>query len=218
MNTLRFCLPENVLVSSLTLEGQFCQIILIWRIVTVFFFFFFSFSTPNVLAHYLWLPNFLGEIWLSFLRIHCVWQVTSVLLLLKLSLSLPFINRIIMFPGVVYVCMHLQSCLTLCNPMDYSLPGSSVHEIFQARILEWIAILYSRGSFQSRDRTCVSCVSCISCTGSLILYNCATWEALLMLYSLATRNSLSFLEAYICVFYKVWEAFGHYKNFHGSVN
>ena len=33
-----------------------------------------------------------------------------------------------------------QSCLTLCNPMDYSLPGSSIHGIFQARILEWVAI------------------------------------------------------------------------------
>ena len=117
------------------------------------------------------------------------------------------------------ICMHAHSVfLTLCNPMDYSLPGSSVHGIFQSRILEWVAILYSRGSFQSRDRTGVSCVSCISCTGSLILYNCATWEAFLMWYSLATGSSLSFLDAYICVFYKVLEAFGHYKNFHGSVN
>ena len=38
-----------------------------------------------------------------------------------------------------------QSCLTLCDPMDCSLPGSSVHGIFQARILEWIAITFSRG-------------------------------------------------------------------------
>ena len=37
-----------------------------------------------------------------------------------------------------------QSCLTLCNPMDYSLPGSSVHGIFQARVLEWVAISFSR--------------------------------------------------------------------------
>jgi len=37
-----------------------------------------------------------------------------------------------------------QSCLTLCDPMDCSLPGSSVHEIFQARVLEWIAISFSR--------------------------------------------------------------------------
>ena len=46
-----------------------------------------------------------------------------------------------------------QSCLTLCNPMDCSPPGSSIHGIFQARILEWIAILFSRASFQPRDRT-----------------------------------------------------------------
>ena len=39
-----------------------------------------------------------------------------------------------------------QSCLTLCDPMDYSLPGSSVHGILQARILEWVAISYNRGS------------------------------------------------------------------------
>jgi len=38
-----------------------------------------------------------------------------------------------------------QSCLTLCNPMDCSLPGSSVHGILQARILEWVAIPFSRG-------------------------------------------------------------------------
>ena len=49
-----------------------------------------------------------------------------------------------------------QSCLTLCDPMDCSLPGSSVHGIFQARILEWIAISFSRGSSWPRDRTQVS--------------------------------------------------------------
>ena len=41
-----------------------------------------------------------------------------------------------------------QSCPTLCDPMDYSLPGSSVHGIFQARILGWVAISFSRGSSQ----------------------------------------------------------------------
>ena len=49
-----------------------------------------------------------------------------------------------------------QSCQTLCDPMDYSLPGSSVHGIFQAIVLEWIAIPFSRGSCQPRDRTRVS--------------------------------------------------------------
>ena len=49
-----------------------------------------------------------------------------------------------------------QSCPTLCYPMDCSLPGSSVHGIFQAIVLEWIAISFSRGSFQSRDQTLIS--------------------------------------------------------------
>ena len=46
-----------------------------------------------------------------------------------------------------------QSCLTLCDPVDCSPPGSSIHEILQARILEWVAISFSRGSSQPRDRT-----------------------------------------------------------------
>ena len=49
-----------------------------------------------------------------------------------------------------------QSCPTLCDPMDCSLPDSSVHGIFQARVLEWGAISFSRGSSQPRDRTWVS--------------------------------------------------------------
>ena len=52
-----------------------------------------------------------------------------------------------------------QSCLTLCNPMDYSLPGSSVRGLFQARVLEWVAISFSRGSSQPRDWTWVSCIA-----------------------------------------------------------
>ena len=51
-----------------------------------------------------------------------------------------------------------QSCLTLCDPMGCSLPGSSVHGIFQARILEWVAISFSRGSSQPRDWTPLSCI------------------------------------------------------------
>ena len=49
-----------------------------------------------------------------------------------------------------------QSCPTLCDPIDYSLAGSSVHGIFQARVLEWGAIAFSRGSSRPRDRTRVS--------------------------------------------------------------
>ena len=49
------------------------------------------------------------------------------------------------------VSIVTQSCLTFCDPMDYSLPGSSVHGILQARVLEWVAIPFSRGSSPPRD-------------------------------------------------------------------
>ena len=55
----------------------------------------------------------------------------------------------------------LQSCPTLCDPIDGSPPGSSVDGILQARILEWVAMSSSRGSSQLRDQTRVSYVSCI---------------------------------------------------------
>ena len=53
-----------------------------------------------------------------------------------------------------------KSHLTLCDPTDCSPPGSSVHGILQARILEWVAMPFSRGSSQPRDQTCVSYISC----------------------------------------------------------
>ena len=59
-------------------------------------------------------------------------------------------------------CMQaksLQSCRTFCNPLDYNLPGSSVHGILQARILEWRAIPFSKGSSWPRNRTRVSCIA-----------------------------------------------------------
>ena len=59
---------------------------------------------------------------------------------------------------------------TLCDPMDCSSPGSSAHGISQSRILEWLAISFSRGSSQPRGRTCVSCI------GRQVLYHWATRE------------------------------------------
>ena len=67
--------------------------------------------------------------------------------------------------NVCGVCVCAQSCLTLCDPMDCSPPGFSVHGIFQARILEWLAIFFSR------DWICVSCI------GRWVLYHRATGEA-----------------------------------------
>ena len=50
-----------------------------------------------------------------------------------------------MLRGAAVLCLVAQSCPTLCDPMDCNPPGSSVHWIFQARILEWVAISFSRG-------------------------------------------------------------------------
>ena len=78
-----------------------------------------------------------------------------------------------------FVCVQL--CPTLCNPMDCSPPGSSVHGISQARILEWVAISFSRGSSQSREQTWVSYISCI---GRRILYCWVTRKYMAYIYLL----------------------------------
>ena len=75
--------------------------------------------------------------------------------------------------GYLGVWLCAQSCLILCNPMDCSPPGFSVSGIFQAGVLEWVSISFSRGSSRPRNWTCVSCVSCF---GRWVLYHCNTWE------------------------------------------
>ena len=84
------------------------------------------------------------------------------------------------------ICKAMQeireSCLPLCNPMDCSPPGSSVHGNLQARILEEVAISHSRESSQPRDQTCISCVSALAGRlfttkprGVKSLYNIVRW-------------------------------------------
>ena len=90
-------------------------------------------------------------------------------------------------PQLFSLCLHVLSrfSLTLCNPMDRSLPGSSVLGILQARILKWVAMPSSRGSAQPRDQTGISYVSCI---GRQVLYHFTTWETPLSLCSGATTE------------------------------
>ena len=71
-----------------------------------------------------------------------------------------------------------------CHPMDCSPPGSSVHGISQVRILEWIAISFSRGSSGSRNRTLVSCIAGSLLHCSRFFTDWATREALLFLYNI----------------------------------
>ena len=85
----------------------------------------------------------------------------------RVELSCSFLRKTIIFRVwsatlASLACLCAQSCLTLCNPVDCSPPGSSVHGISQARILEWVAISSSRGSSQPRTQTHVFCLSCIA--------------------------------------------------------
>ena len=100
----------------------------------------------------------------------CVWWYT----LTKLTVAI-----ILCICVCVCVCVYVlatQSCLTLCNPMDCSSPGSSVYQNLQARILEWVAILFSRGilPIQGLNPNLPHCrwiLYCLSRQGSpIILY------------------------------------------------
>ena len=80
------------------------------------------------------------------------WQVVSCIAIRFFTNELPG------KPLFIIAAKSLQSCLTLCDPMDCSQTGSSVHDISQARILGWVAISSSRGYSQARDGTQVSCL------------------------------------------------------------
>ena len=86
-----------------------------------------------------------------------------------------------------YACVRTQSCPTLCDPMDCSPLGSSAREILQARILEWVAISYSRGSFQPSDWTHIYriAVRFLTTARPELKMVCSTWSHVLQ------QNSLS---------------------------
>ena len=91
---------------------------------------------------------------------------------------------------VAITVVHTQSCLTLRNSMSCSLPGSSFHGVFLARILEQVAISSSKGSFRPWDQTCVFCI------GRQILYHWATWEVLNHTFSLP-QNSYKWTSSWL---------------------
>ena len=87
-------------------------------------------------------------------------MLTEYLVIVFFLLLFVIFHNIVLVSGVHACLLSLQSCPTLCDPVDYSLPGSSVHGIFQVRILECLAVPSSRGSSWSRSQTQVSYVSC----------------------------------------------------------
>ena len=114
----------------------------------------FSWETlPSALVKHLhkWLPT-LSLLIYSFFKVNSYWSVVALQCWVSFCCTARWISYEVKWSEVA------QLCLTLCDPTDCSLPGSSVHGIFQAIVLELIAISFSRGSSQPRDQTQVSLI------------------------------------------------------------
>ena len=107
-----------------------------------------------------WLPNWINQLH------QCIQKME---ICLYVYFAKQALRANVLFQRHVRVCAKLlQSCLALCDPMDHSPPGSSVHGILHARILEWVTMPSSKGSSWPRDWTWVSSVSCF---GRQVLYH-----------------------------------------------
>ena len=95
-----------------------------------------------------------------------------------------------------YFCLYAQLCLIPRDPMNCSPPGFSLHEIFQTRTLEWVAISYSRGSSLPREWTHIPC---ISCNIRWIIDQCTTWKAHFALDNYLLKH-LKMRKKYIFIF------------------
>ena len=143
---------------------------------------------------------------------HCIFRVVIILSFplwfffpLKLWEKMYLTLFIVTIITLLCVCVLVtQSCPTLCNPMDCRPPGSSVHGILQARILEWVAMPSSRGSSPPRDWTQVSCI------GRQILYHLSHqgrplcyWSMLINWHGISSLDRLEviFIER-MCFFMK----------------
>ena len=91
---------------------------------------------------------------------HLIGEAISFIIFFFLSgfIFLWFIREYLFPPSLSSCCLVAKSCQALCDLMGCSLPGSSVHEISQARILERVAFPCSKGSSHPRDWTCISCI------------------------------------------------------------
>ena len=97
------------------------------------------------------------EIW--FLGIISIFSSVSIFDFKNINAKKHCLIKFIVENNINNFAQQLQSCPTLCNPMNFSLPGSSVHGTFSERILEWVALPSSRGSSQPREQTCISCIA-----------------------------------------------------------
>ena len=120
-----------------------------------------------LIYNWFWSFDFWFSPW-TFYSEYCIWRYFR-------ELEAPsdgvLLTAVDLLPHVLCVCLDAQTCLTLCDSLDCSPPGSSVLGISQARTLEWVAISFSGGFSWPRDRTCVSCI------GRRIVYHWASRES-----------------------------------------
>ena len=110
-------------------------------------------------------PSSWQDLFFFFSLLHYETVGNSFLIFRHFWYDLQVLKSSLFWPVPYMLAKLLQSCLTLCNPLDHSLPGSSVHGILQASILEWVALSSSGESSGPRDRARVSCL------GSQVLYH-----------------------------------------------
>ena len=137
-----------------------------WEIIVLFCF---RIYTPFFLCNF----HFIIFLWFKWIILQVLLVYTQCIVSIIVQTRIYLISY---YQSLKNMLCYTQSCPTLCNPMDYSTPGSSVRGIFQARILEWVTISSSRGSPWPRDQTRVSCI------GRWVLYHCTTQEVLYIIY------------------------------------
>ena len=115
-------------------------------------------ATPWTVAYQISLPFTISWSLFKIMSLESVMLSNHLILILLSHMHTSrLLSTFTSYHQVLFVCVLVaQSCLTLCDPMDCNLLGSSIHGIFQARILEWVVISFSRGSSPPRDRTQVS--------------------------------------------------------------
>ena len=109
------------------------------------------------------------------------------------------LNNCIKVQACMYVCAKLlQLCLTLCNPMDCRVPGSTLHGILQVRILEWVAISFSKDLSNSGIKS----MSLMSPAFRLLLTPSAIWEALKCKHANILKGKITQICAWLLQYFK----------------
>ena len=158
MELIRKYIEQKSIQGTKTEEDGKWDLLILHSVLLIFPFYCFILIKSLIVFHLLfWLTNFIFLLlYLSGCYMVCIYVFMIYIYLITYTFKFYYtISHIVKSEKHKHVSHSVVS--DSCNPMDCSPPGSSVHEILQARILEWVAIPFSRGSSQLRDPTWVSC-------------------------------------------------------------